>query len=152
MVLFSPHLLIRRRREDPANFANPAAPGLGVRASALALSVLLKGSLDMELPETARVLKKLPQPSMSSVAAVKSNAVDAANQATDSTPASSSSASLPTNSHLGRLSEEALTILFDPRRRSCHVLILNYFVALGGLESLLKCFSQVGVAQNASAS
>ena len=143
---------MQRRREDPANFANPAAPGLGVRASALALAVLLKGSLDMELPETARVLKR-PQPSPSSVAVAKSDAgasamaVDAADQAMEATPAAASSAALPTNSHLGRLSEEALTILFDPRRRSCHVLILNYFVALGGLESLLKCFSQVGVAR-----
>ncbi len=35
-------------------------------------------------------------------------------------------------------------MLFDSRRRSCHLLILNFFVALGGLDLLLAAFKQVG--------
>ncbi|GAX74557.1 hypothetical protein CEUSTIGMA_g2006.t1, partial [Chlamydomonas eustigma] len=46
------------------------------------------------------------------------------------------------NYHLVRVAEEAVAMLFDSRRRSCHVLILNFFVALGGLDSLLLAFKR----------
>eukprot|EP00198_Chlamydomonas_reinhardtii_P000104 XP_001689439.1 predicted protein [Chlamydomonas reinhardtii] len=43
---------------------------------------------------------------------------------------------------LARLADEAYHVLLDSRRRSCHVLILNYFVAIGGMESLARRFEQ----------
>lgn len=42
--------------------------------------------------------------------------------------------------HLNRLAEEVHMALFDSRRRSCHALILNYFVAVGGLDALAARF------------
>lgn len=42
--------------------------------------------------------------------------------------------------HLMRLTEEVMTVLFDNRRHYCHTLILNYFVAVGGMTSLAQRF------------
>ena len=161
-----------RRREDPANFADPAKPGLGARSSAMLLAALLKGSLDVELPpsatcapqdDTADKDEMSPEAAAAAGAAsaVDAMALDAATpppptEAQD--PAASvpslletgkKQGKLPSNNHFGRLAEEVSTVLFDSRRRSCHVLIFNYFVALGGLDSLLVRFSQVGREQGA---
>ena len=153
-----------RRRDDPANFADPTKPGLGARSSALLLAALLKGSLEIELPPSAletpqqqqqgqegdRLQVVNPPPSASGGADVAdAMAVDPSPAAAVSAPLAAGAVkggkagTLPSNNHLGRLAEEVSTVLFDSRRRSCHVLILNYFVALGGLDSLLACFSQV---------
>ncbi len=43
---------------------------------------------------------------------------------------------LAVSQHLARLAEIALLVLVDTRRRVCHALIFNYFVALGGMRLL----------------
>eukprot|EP00210_Caulerpa_lentillifera_P005107 g4879.t1 len=45
--------------------------------------------------------------------------------------------------HQSRLIEEIQTVLFDNRRQCCHTLILNYFVAVQGMASLVHTFSNV---------
>ncbi|KAF5843493.1 hypothetical protein DUNSADRAFT_14409 [Dunaliella salina] len=49
---------------------------------------------------------------------------------------------LQASGHLSRIADSAYMVLFDVRRRSCHALVLNYFVALGGLPSLAARFGQ----------
>ena len=40
-----------------------------------------------------------------------------------------------------RIIEELMSVLFDVRRHTCHSLVLNYFVAGGGLKVLVQQFA-----------
>ncbi|GAX74556.1 hypothetical protein CEUSTIGMA_g2006.t1, partial [Chlamydomonas eustigma] len=69
-----------RRRDDPS-MANPAQPGLGAKACALSLAVLLKGVCDLVLPRTAVSLDSSQQqyllPAAADVMSVDSGAAAA---------------------------------------------------------------------------
>jgi hypothetical protein len=47
--------------------------------------------------------------------------------------------------HYIRLTEELNQVLFDNRRRYCHLLVLNYFSALGGMKVRHGCHPRLGV-------
>lgn len=148
-----------RRRDDPAH--PPGQPSLGTRAAALALAVLLKGSLEVDVEPAAAataaavaagvttatpgMVPTLPEATPSSGATAADPGAPAGPPApavADGAGAAAPAAAPPTNSHLCRLSDEIMALLFDSRRRSCHLLILNFFLALGGLDALLVRFKQ----------
>jgi hypothetical protein len=109
-----------RRREEAAN-----VPTIPMKAAALNLALVLVGNLQK-------------QPWEDSLGA----------GATDGAGASSSSSSNPAEQqlsavtakvrarspHFVRLAEEVHYVLFDSRRNHCHLLVLNYFTALGGMQ------------------
>lgn len=45
---------------------------------------------------------------------------------------------------VARAVEDAGAVLFDQRRRTCHSLVVNYWVACGGLGALLQPLAEAG--------
>lgn len=151
-----------RRRDDTSS-----GPNLGMKAAALGLALVLKGNLEVStLPEfpplqamehavaagrECAVTTANAKAEGATAAAAAPGTAPAAKEFSAEDPAVvAASASVPATlhsqqlvrlgQHLNRLAEEAYTVLLDTRRRSCHVLILNYFVAVGGMEALAARF------------
>ncbi|GFR50880.1 hypothetical protein Agub_g13169, partial [Astrephomene gubernaculifera] len=141
----------RNGREDPAL----ALPSVGMRGAALCLALNLKGNLDLELPlvtpSSAAAAAEAPSSQAAAeVATAKPAAGAEGSSAQDAmvvdsgTPAAATQQQPPNRRavHLQRLADEVNHLLLDSRRRSCHVLLLNYFAGIGGLDSLNRRFEQ----------
>lgn len=107
-----------------------------MKAAALSLALVLKGELDAPLPE-------LPaQAAAGGSGDGASSSSAAAAGASGSSSAGEVEAALRARvGHLTRVNETLLAVLFDARRHSCHLLVLNYWVLLRGLESLAARFA-----------
>ena len=130
------------RRDDPT-IRDPSTPSLGARASALTLAVLLKGCLDSPPSEWDGKMGSGAGSGGASAAAAGPGAGDVVMGGQEAGPSSFLSSPTPSSApaygamHLVRLSEEANIVLFDSRRRTCHVMIFNFFISIGGLDSIL---------------
>lgn len=119
-----------RRREDAG-----AQPSVSMKAASLNLALVLVGNLQR-------------QPWEDQVAESAAKEADAATAAATAATASCSAGNAlllrcrGRISHLMRLTEELHAVLFDTRRRFCHLLVLNYFSALGGMQALAARFSE----------
>lgn len=113
-----------RRREEQAS-----VPGVPMKAAALNLAALLVGNFQLQ-----------PWQQYDETAEAKAGfAVSGVSLASSSKPGSErvEAAALVIRSRSGhylRLTEELNQVLFDNRRRYCHLLVLNYFAALGGMK------------------
>lgn len=110
-----------RRRDEPT-----APPSVPMKAAALNLALLLVGNLQ---------LRPWQQQQPDSAAAEASSS--GAKQQLDAAIAAVRGRS----GHYLRLAEELAQVLFDSRRHYCHLLVLNYFSALGGMQVLAACFN-----------
>lgn len=98
-------------RRREESFSQPTMP---MRAATLGLALVLKNNLDHDAVRVNRILEKTPDEDVQYYTRK--------------------------SQHLMRLTEEVMTVLFDNRRHYCHTLILNYFVAVGGMTSLAQRF------------
>jgi hypothetical protein len=99
-----------RRREEPT-----APPSVPMKAAALNLALLLVGNLQLRPWEGGA-------------------AADAGSSAAQQQPDAAVAAVRGRSGHYLRLAEELSQVLFDSRRHYCHLLVLNYFSALGGMQ------------------
>lgn len=113
-----------RRREEQAS-----VPGVPMKAAALNLAALLVGNFQLQpwqqYDEAAEAKAGFAACNVSLPSSSKpgSERVEAATLAIRSR-----------SGHYVRLTEELNQVLFDNRRRYCHLLVLNYFAALGGMK------------------
>lgn len=113
-----------RRREEQAS-----VPGVPMKAAALNLAALLVGNFQLQ-----------PWQQYDEAAEAKAGfAACGVSLPSSSKPGSErvEAAALVIRSRSGhylRLTEELNQVLFDNRRRYCHLLVLNYFAALGGMK------------------
>jgi hypothetical protein len=113
-----------RRREEQA-----AVPTVPMKAAALNLALLLVGNFQLQpwhqYDEAAEARAGFAALGMALPASSKpgSDRVEAATMLIRSR-----------SGHYIRLTEELNQVLFDNRRRYCHLLVLNYFAALGGMK------------------
>ncbi|GIL92299.1 hypothetical protein Vretimale_18444 [Volvox reticuliferus] len=141
----------RTGREDPAS----VLPTLGMRSAALCLAINMKGNLDLELPLISPPMQAVGVSvtgisaggAKAAVETAPTPAVAGGDQdamAVDSGPGVDAAAVLLNRRavHLQRLADEVNYLLLDSRRRSCHVLLLNYFVGIGSMDSLSRRFEQ----------
>lgn len=91
-------------------------PTMSMRAATLGLVLVLKNNLDHDAVSVVRNPDKNPEEDAQYF--------------------------VRKSQHLMRLVEEVMTVLFDNRRHYCHTLILNYFVAVGGMDSLSRRFQE----------
>lgn len=113
-----------RRREEQAS-----VPTVPMKAAALNLALLLVGNFQLQpwqqFDEAAEAKAGFAACGMALPASTKpgSERVEAATVVIRSR-----------SGHYVRLTEELNQVLFDSRRRYCHLLVLNYFAALGGMK------------------
>lgn len=121
-----------RRRDDPV--ATPTAP---MKAAALNLALLLVGNLQLrpwpQAQQQQRQLSHAPDPMVQPAAA------SAGSSGEDSSLRQQAlyvavTAVRQCSGHFLRVTEELSQVLFDSRRHYCHLLVLNYFSALGGMQ------------------
>ncbi|PNH10945.1 E3 ubiquitin-protein ligase [Tetrabaena socialis] len=138
----------RNGREEAA-----ALPSLGMRGAALCLAVNVKGMLDQELPYTPYTPAAAAPPGVAVAAVAAAGGSEgggggeakAEAEGPDAMAVDVAPPALPPNRravHLSRLADVVFHLLLDSRRRSCHVLLLNYFVGIGGLDSFSRRFEQ----------
>lgn len=117
-----------RRREEQA-----AVPTVPMKAAALNLALLLVGNFQLQpwqqYDEAAEAKAGFAASGMALPASSKpgGDRVEAATMVIRSR-----------SGHYIRLTEELNQVLFDNRRRYCHLLVLNYFAALGGMKVSLR--------------
>ena len=148
-----------RRREEPG--PTPTAP---MKAAALNLALVLVGNLQKQpwerelqqaAAEAAAAGKPLPGVKPAATAASPQGGEAAAAAGGDVGTVSSSAAGESSSAAAGvgtqmevlkakvavqsghnlRLTDELNHVLFDTRRHYCHLLVLNYFSALGGMQA-----------------
>ncbi len=147
-----------RRREDPN-----MSPSAAMKAAALNLALVLKGNLAQELPELGSAAAAAASPAAAAAAAAAAagaGSAEAADMGAAAAAGSQAAAAGPSDGagggssssgsdigrvrarvgHLMRLIEELHAVLFDTRRHYCHLLVLNYFTLLGGMDSLAQRF------------
>lgn len=117
------HTPVRRREEA---VAAPTAP---MKAAALNLALLLLGNLQLR-PWQQQQQAGLELPSPAAPASSTDGSSSSIQQQLDEAAAAVRSHS----GHYLRVVEELSQVLFDSRRHYCHLLVLNYFSALGGME------------------
>jgi hypothetical protein len=116
------HTPVRRTRDEPAT-----PPTVPMKAAALNLALLLVGNLQLR-PWDATQATPVPAPVQQELA--DAEASGSAKQRLDAAIAAVRGRS----GHYLRLAEELSQVLFDSRRHYCHLLVLNYFSALGGMQ------------------
>eukprot|EP00798_Chlamydomonas_sp_ICE-L_P016840 gene16840-23120_t len=129
------------RRDEPISVVT-----LGMKAAAMGLAVLLRGNLEFQLPGSSTPAATTSLASASTAAAAEPSAAGGSGEGPISTgdavgEAEGGGPPQVTN-HLIRLAEVVHQVLFDTRRCSCHVLVLNFFVSLGGMGALCKRFGE----------
>jgi hypothetical protein len=133
-----------RRRDEQAS-----VPTVPMKAAALNLALLLAGNLQLR-----------PWQQVQGAAAAAAAAAGAGGSGGGDGGSSSAAQPLPAadassgssrvdaavaairarSAHYLRLTEELYQVLIDSRRRHCHLLVLNYFSALGGMKVLATSF------------
>ncbi len=115
----------------PARRAHESTPPTPqMRATALTLALVVKRNLAHDLPAlSTAAAAAAAEPSTSAGAAALAPAPEVARIRREA-------------AHLYRLAEEVQAVLIDLRRRSCHSLVLSYFVVLGGVQVLGKRFGE----------
>jgi hypothetical protein len=113
-----------RRREEAAN-----VPTIPMKAAALNLALVLVGNLQKQPWEDSLGTATLAATGDGTEASSSSSSTAAEQQL------SAVTAKVRARSpHFVRLAEEVHYVLFDSRRNHCHLLVLNYFTALGGMQ------------------
>jgi hypothetical protein len=128
------HTPVRRTRDEPAT-----PPTVPMKAAALNLALLLVGNLQLRPWDATQATAE---------ATPLQEQADAAGAGGDADAEASSSAKQRLDAviaavrgrsgHYLRLAEELSQVLFDSRRHYCHLLVLNYFSALGGMQVRLR--------------
>jgi hypothetical protein len=120
-----------RRRDEPT-----APPSVPMKAAALNLALLLVGNLQLRPWDGQQ--QQQQEGSDAGAAAADAEGSSSAKQQLDAAVAAVRGRS----GHYLRLAEELAQVLFDSRRHYCHLLVLNYFSALGGMQvgcSVRRC-------------
>lgn len=123
-----------RRRDEPST-----APTVPMKAAALNLALLLVGNLQLRPwdQQAAAAAAGAGQPREDASGAPVAEAAGSFSGPLDATITAVRSRS----GFYLLLAEELNQVLFDTRRHYCHLLVLNYFSALGGMQVCLQRYS-----------
>lgn len=130
-----------RRREEQAS-----VPTVPMKAAALNLALLMVGNFQLH------PWQQYNEAEIAAAAAAAAGIAPTATSKCDERVRAATVAIRGRAMHYIRLTEELNQVLFDHRRRYCHLLVLNYFSALGGMQVRVKAGPMLGMLMTGAAS
>jgi hypothetical protein len=126
------HTPVRRTRDEPST-----PPTVPMKAAALNLALLLVGNLQLrpwDGQQQATLAPAQQEDAAAAGAGAGGEGAGAAGSSAQQRLDAAIAAVRGRSGHYLRLAEELAQVLFDSRRHYCHLLVLNYFSALGGMQ------------------
>jgi hypothetical protein len=123
------HTPVRRTRDEPAT-----PPTVPMKAAALNLALLLVGNLQLRPWDSPQASPAPAQQEQADAAGAGAGADEQGSSGAKQRLDAAVAAVRGRSGHYLRLAEELAQVLFDSRRHYCHLLVLNYFSALGGMQ------------------